>query len=175
MTLIKPRLTKFLHISIATIWYGACMFGACLYGSSLAFAQPKDLELFSIRSGESVRLSQLPPQITLINFWRSDCPPCVKELPMLIESTSKLGFRLMTISVQTLSETKSFWQAIPGNPSQHIALIAPSNPNGLLRRFGNKSGAIHHSVLLNAQNEICSIRTGEINEKWIAENLLKCQ
>ena len=175
MTLVKPRLSRFLHISITIAWCGAYLFGACLYSASLAFAQPKDLELFSIRNGESVQLSQLPSQITLINFWRSDCPPCVKELPMLVQSANSLGFRLMTVSVQTLTETKSLWQVVPGNPNQHIALLAPSNPNGLLRRFGNNSGAIPHSVLLNAQNEICSKRTGEINEKWIAENLLKCQ
>ncbi len=141
----------------------------------MSFAKPLDLKLFSIRNGESVQLSQLPANVTLVNFWRSDCPPCIKELPMLVETTNKLGIRLITVSVQTLTETKSYWQTVPGNPDSHFALLAPSNPNGLLRRFGNKIGAIPHSALLNAQNEICSKRTGEITEQWIAENLLTCQ
>lgn len=138
-------------------------------------ADALDFELFSIQNGQSVRLKALPPQITLVNFWRADCPPCVKELPLLIAMSERLNIRLVTISVQTLSETKSHWHQVPGNRETHIALLAPSNPSGILRRFGNQSGAIPHSVLLNTKNQMCGKRTGEIDESWMEASLLQCQ
>lgn len=42
---------------------------------------PLDFELADARG--FVRLSSLPPQTTLINFWRADCPPCLREMPLL--------------------------------------------------------------------------------------------
>lgn len=135
---------------------------------------PLDFELFSIQNGKAIRLCELPPKITLVNFWRADCPPCVKELPMLIDTTSRLNVRLITISVQTLSETKSLWQVVPGKQNQHIALLAPTNPMGILRRFGNQSGATPHSVVLNGNNKVCTKHSGEIDDKWIKAAILKC-
>lgn len=138
-------------------------------------ADALNFELFSIQNGQSVRLKALPPQVTLVNFWRADCPPCVKELPLLIAMSERLNIRLVTISVQTLSETKSYWHQVPGNSETHIALLAPSNPSGILRRFGNQSGAIPHSVMLNTNNQMCGKRTGEIDESWMQTALLQCQ
>jgi thiol-disulfide isomerase/thioredoxin len=138
-------------------------------------AEMLDLELFSIQDGKLVRLSKLAPQTTLVNFWRTDCPPCVKELPILMEISTRLNVRLITVSVQTLTETKTLWVTVPGQLPQHIALIAPSNPTGILRRFGNTSGAIPYSVMLNTKNQMCSKHTGEIDKKWIEAAMLKCQ
>jgi len=143
---------------------------------SIATNAPRlNFSLFSIQNDDIVQLSQLPPKMTLVNFWRADCPPCVKELPFLIEASAKLNIRLITVAVQSLSETQNFWATVPGNPKQHIALLGPTNPTGILRRFGNKSGAIPHSVLLNNNNQVCSKRTGEINAQWLETRVLTCE
>lgn len=39
-----------------------------------------DFELMSLE-GEPVRLSDFAGRTVFINFWRTDCPPCVAELP----------------------------------------------------------------------------------------------
>lgn len=40
---------------------------------------------FRTASGETVRLSDLEGQIVLLNFWGSWCPPCLIEIPHLVE------------------------------------------------------------------------------------------
>ncbi len=134
-----------------------------------------NFSLFSVQNDALVELEKLPGKVTLVNFWRADCPPCVKELPLLIEASEKLNIRLITIAVQSFGATKNFWPQIPGNPNKHIALLGPTNPNGVLRRFGNKTGAIPHSVLLNKRNQACSIKTGEVTEKWLIDRLQPCK
>lgn len=134
-----------------------------------------NFSLFSVRGSDQVELKKLPEKMTIVNFWRADCPPCVKELPMLIKVSEKLNIRLITIAVQGYSETKNFWPHVPGDPKKHIALLGPTNPNGVLRRFGNKTGAIPHTVLLNKRRQACNIRTGEITEKWLRDRVQPCE
>jgi thiol-disulfide isomerase/thioredoxin len=133
-----------------------------------------DFELSLIDRGGFLRLSELPPGVTVVNFWRADCPPCVAELPLLVEAAQRLGFRLVTISLQTPGETRAHWPRIPGDPASHVALLGPSEPRGLLRRFGNASGAIPYSAMLRPDGSLCAKHTGEIGLDWIRENLAKC-
>jgi thiol-disulfide isomerase/thioredoxin len=146
-------------------------------GTALLFAanaQALDFELPLVDGGGFRRLSDLPPSLTLVNFWRADCPPCVAELPLLVEAAQRLGFRLVTVSLQTPGETRTHWPRVPGLPGSHVALLGPSEPRGLLRRFGNTIGAIPYSAMLRPDGSLCAKHTGEIEQSWIAENLAKC-
>jgi thiol-disulfide isomerase/thioredoxin len=150
---------------------------AILLGSTLLFAgyaQGLDFELPAVDGGGFRRLSELPPQVTLVNFWRADCQPCVSELPLLIEAAQRQGFRLVTVSLQSPGETRAHWPRIPGEPGSHIALLGPSEPRGLLRRFGNTSGVIPYSAMLRPDSSPCARHAGEIRQGWITENLMKC-
>lgn len=151
--------------------------GSLALGTALLFAsnaQALDFELPPVDGGGFRRLSELPPRVTLVNFWRADCPPCIAELPLLVEAAQRLGFRLVTISLQTPGETRVHWPRVPGGPGSHLALLGPSDPRGLLRRFGNASGAIPYSAMLRPDGSLCARHAGEIGQGWIMENLVKC-
>lgn len=122
-----------------------------------------------------VRLSALEPRVSVINFWRSDCPPCVRELPLLAELAGHGVIRVVTIALQRQSETLGAADAV-----QHalraplIALHAPIDARGLLARFGNRFGALPHTVLLNKKREVCSIKHGEIDRQWLEQAVAAC-
>ncbi len=40
---------------------------------------------FQLLSGERIALRQMRGRMVLINFWATTCPPCVEELPDLVE------------------------------------------------------------------------------------------
>lgn len=152
-------------------------FGSLALGAALLLAsnaQALDFELPMVDGSGFRRLSELPPRATLVNFWRADCPPCIAELPLLIESAQRLQFRLVTISLQSPAETYAHWPRVPGDPGSHVALLGPSEPRGLLRRFGNASGAIPYSAMLRPDGSPCARHAGEIGQGWIMENLAKC-
>jgi len=143
--------------------------------SPLSAAERPDFELARVDSAGFVRLAELPPRPTLINFWRHDCPPCVRELPLLLAAAEEGGFRLITVAVQSRAETRAYWPQTPGRLDAHLALLAPANPAGLLRRFGNRSGALPHSVMLDGRGGICAHRTGEVDASRLAEMRRQCE
>ena len=60
-------------------------FVAVLLFLSLQTNSVKNLNLITI-NGEKITSQQLLGKITLINFWATDCPGCINEMPGLIET-----------------------------------------------------------------------------------------
>jgi peroxiredoxin len=62
--------------------------------------------------GRQRSLHELRGKVVLLNFWFTGCPPCVEELPSLIELGRRMAgrpFALLTVSVdETAEEVKSF-------------------------------------------------------------------
>ncbi|BBN90277.1 TlpA family protein disulfide reductase [Azospira sp. I09] len=142
--------------------------------AGIAGAAPSDTPLDFELGGEDgfVRLSAQPPQVSVVNFWRSDCPPCVREMPLL-EQTARHHpqIRVVAVAVQQRSETA----AGPLHPTPPVLLLhAPSTPRGLLSRFGNPSGALPHTVVLDRERRPCARRTGELDEAWLEAALRRC-
>ena len=53
-------------------------------------------------SDRSVTLSQFRGQIVVLNFWATWCPPCVEEMPSLVEMQRRLkpkGVTVIAVSV----------------------------------------------------------------------------
>ena len=120
-----------------------------------------------------IKLADLPAKPTLINFWRYDCPDCVKEMPLIAEAASTI--QVITIAVQKPSETLLAPEAVRKCLRHPIVqLYAPTQPIGLLSRFGNPKQALPYSVMLNAKREICAVKTGEINQEWINQVIAQC-
>jgi len=149
--------------------------------SSLVFAvdpastakKPLDFELSDGR--RFVTLSSLPAVPTVVNFWRADCPPCVREMPELAALARSGKARVITIALQRPSETTAAPAAIQtALQPPLLSLHGPSEPRGLLARFGNRAGALPHTVILDTDRRACVQRTGEINHRWLVDNLATC-
>ncbi len=58
---------------------------------------------FTVRDAQrSVTLSHLKGQIVVLNFWATWCPPCVEEMPSLVQMQAKMkdkGITVLAISV----------------------------------------------------------------------------
>jgi cytochrome c biogenesis protein CcmG/thiol:disulfide interchange protein DsbE len=55
---------------------------------------------FTIRDGDqTVTLSQFRGKPVLLNFWATWCPPCVEEIPSLVELQRQVGDRIVILTV----------------------------------------------------------------------------
>lgn len=132
---------------------------------------------FELSNGQQfVKLSSLPSMPTVVNFWRADCPPCVREMPELASLARQGKVRVITIALQRPSETA----AAPNSIQQALrppvlSLHGPSETRGLLARFGNRVGALPHTVVLNPQRLACTQNTGEIDRQWLENAIIDCQ
>jgi cytochrome c biogenesis protein CcmG/thiol:disulfide interchange protein DsbE len=58
---------------------------------------------FTVRdSDRSVTLSQFKGQVVVLNFWATWCPPCIEEMPSLVEMQQRMkskGVTVLAVSV----------------------------------------------------------------------------
>jgi thiol-disulfide isomerase/thioredoxin len=147
---------------------------ALLLFSGVAHAAALDFELSD--GGRFVRLSELPARTTVVNFWRSDCPPCLREMPLLGDFARRDKARVVAVAVQRPAETLAAPQAVLDAIAPPVlALNGPGEPRGLLARFGNPVGALPYTVVLDARRVPCARRVGEIDTVWLEAALLRCR
>ncbi|MBS3934768.1 MAG: TlpA family protein disulfide reductase [Sulfuritalea sp.] len=146
---------------------------ALLVAAGVAHAAPLDFELSDGR--RFVRLSELPPRVTVVNFWRSDCPPCLREMPLLGEFARRDRARVVAVALQRPAETLAAPRAVrEALLPPVLALNGPSELRGLLSRFGNPVGALPYTVALDARRVPCMSRAGEIDAAWLDRALQAC-
>ena len=75
---------------------------------------------FNTIDGKQISMASLKNQVVLVNFWATDCPGCIKEMPQLISTYKQYhqkGFEIIAVAMpydqitQILNYSKS--QALP--------------------------------------------------------------
>ncbi len=75
---------------------------------------------FTTIDGKKIAMADLKGKVVLVNFWATDCPGCVKEMPALVDTYnqySKKGFEIIAVAMpydppaQVLNYTKQ--KALP--------------------------------------------------------------
>lgn len=75
---------------------------------------------FTTIDGKKITMADLKGKVVLVNFWATDCPGCVKEMPALVNTYnqySKKGFEIIAVAMpydppaQVLNYTKQ--KALP--------------------------------------------------------------
>lgn len=131
---------------------------------------------FELSNGHRfVKMSQLAAQTTVINFWRSDCPPCIREMPILAEMAKSRQAQVVTIALQKPVDTLNAPEFIQiALQAPVVSLNGPTEPRGLLARFGNPVGVLPHTIVLDAQRRPCAQRSGEITPEWLKLAVARC-
>lgn len=77
----------------------ATAFASC---SPQFVAKPAPAVTFVTIKGEKVAVNALRGKVVLVNFWATDCPVCLKEMPRLIETHQKFqarGFETVAVAM----------------------------------------------------------------------------
>lgn len=150
---------------------------ALILPSSAALAgeafKPLDFELPTLDGQRFFRLSEVRGKALVINFWDTECPPCIREMPLL-EQAARAHPEAVFIGV-TLSPKQQASDFLEGTGITYLQLLAPTEPKGLLKRFGNPIGALPHTVVLGSDRALCEIKTGEVDRRWIDAALRRCR
>lgn len=146
-------------------WFGRMVrVNAVTAGQSDVIGQPAaELPLTDLQ-GQPVALSQFRGKPVLINFWATWCPPCVEELPLLDALSDDIA--VVGIAVDTPDAVQPF---LIKHPVRYpIWLPGPelSNPS---QAFGNHSGALPYSVLLDAEGRIVRVKLGQLHAEELPD------
>lgn len=77
--------------------------------------------------GRPVESHEWAGKIVILHYWATWCPPCVRELPLLIETQARLGdgIQIVGIAVDRREDVVSF---IASTPINYPILIADPAP-----------------------------------------------
>ena len=161
----KPALRKPL---LAAVFAATLIWGGGIVPLSLPNDEQKlpKLALTSLQ-GATVDLAQFEGKPTVINFWATWCPPCVREMPVLHEAqATNLKMNFVFINQGESAQRVGGWLAARNLPLLNVLL----DPKGQALGAFNQRG-LPTTLFFDAKGLLVSTRTGELSQASLAERL----
>lgn len=117
-------------------------------------------------------ISEWDGKILVINFWATWCPPCIKEIPMFMELQTKYadnGLQFIGISLDNSRQQVLDFVKIHGI---NYPILGGDETFTVTQKFGNTSGAIPFTVIINRNGYIVSRYLGEMSQHKAQELIL---
>ena len=125
--------------------------------------------------GRMREAAEFDGSLMLLNFWATWCEPCVEEMPMLSELQDTYrgrGLRVVGIALDERERAAAFAQDLG---LSYPVLLGEADVVITSRRFGNSSGMLPYSVLIDPEGVVLWVRLGALEraelERIIRENL----
>ena len=101
------------------------------------------------QTGEWVTPDDFPGKVLLINFWATWCAPCREEMPMLVDLQTQFddaGLQVVGIAMDDVQKVREFVEAFD---ISYPILVGSADVMDVNQRYGNQSGALPYSVLID--------------------------
>ena len=104
--------------------------------------------------GNTVSAGDFDGRVLLVNFWATWCTPCVEEMPMLAALQQELagdGFQVVGIALDDADRARAFAADLGVD---YPVLVGKTDVVLAGRRFGNATGMLPYSVLVDAKGTV---------------------
>ena len=115
---------------------------------------------FGLLSGQKVTTTELRGKVYLVNFWASNCAPCIREMPRMSETYNKYkgkGFELVAVAMHYDPPAN----VISYTQTQHLPFKVALDPDGSLGRQFYKVRATPTTFLVDKNGRILERIIGE--------------
>lgn len=105
-------------------------------------------------AGETRSSSEWQGKVVLLNFWATWCPPCIEEIPELIElqdSYAAQGLQIVGVAVDDEAAVRAFAAGMGFN---YPILPGETDAIELSQRYGNRQGVLPYSVFIDREGKI---------------------
>jgi thiol-disulfide isomerase/thioredoxin len=141
--------------------------GGWLAVSRLRSASPDPVKtLFGLTFNDAdarpMSLAQYKGKPLVVNFWATWCPPCIEEMPELSEWQSSVGDKIAIIGIGIDSAT-NIAQFSTKSRLKYPLLVAGMGGTELSRLFGNTSGSLPFTIIINAEGRIIYSKEGRFS------------
>jgi thiol-disulfide isomerase/thioredoxin len=102
-------------------------------------------------------------KVVVLNFWATWCPPCRAEIPDFIQLQKTYGndgVQVIGVAVDNLEDVSAFYQSEGMN---YPVLIGEQDAINIMAEFGEVTGSLPYSVVLNSDGKIVAQRLGALD------------
>lgn len=117
--------------------------------------------------GKMRSIKEWDGRVVLLNFWATWCPPCLKEIPMFMDvyrDYHDKNFDIVGIAVDNDAAVKEF---VDNMSVEYPVMAGDVGAIELARRYGNKSGALPFSAVIDKNGKITHMITGELEKEQL--------
>jgi thiol-disulfide isomerase/thioredoxin len=125
--------------------------------------------------GKPHRLDEWRGKLVLLNFWATWCTPCLKEIPLLVETQQQhgpRGLQIVGIAMDDVAPVKAFAERLRIN---YPILIGQADVAVAMDELGDELGAFPFSVLIAPDGRILDRASGDLSREeiaaWLDEHL----
>lgn len=117
-------------------------------------------------SNRTRALAEWGKPVQVINLWAPWCAPCRREIPILIElqQTFANDVQFIGLSFDSTANVVEFNKTMAIN---YPLLMVQSESTDINRFFGNQSGGLPFTVILNSKRDIIYRHAGEITKQQL--------
>jgi peroxiredoxin len=121
--------------------------------------------------GTAVSASDFDGRVWLVNFWATWCKPCVDEMPMLSDLRSKedgKGLEVVGIALDDADRARKFAEELS---IAYPILVGQADVVLTGRRYGNSTGLLPFSVLIDADGMVRWIHLGALEREVLLDQV----
>ena len=122
-------------------------------------------------TGAERQLTEWQGKTLVVNFWATWCPPCVEEMPELVELQDDLGsqnVQILGIGIDSPSNIRQFSEK---HQISYPLLVAGMAGTDLSREFGNQAGGLPFTVLIGSDGRVRKTYIGRLDLKKLRADL----
>ncbi|HHB93187.1 MAG TPA: TlpA family protein disulfide reductase [Thioploca sp.] len=122
-------------------------------------------------NGKVRNVSEWNDKILVVNFWATWCPPCIREIPLLVEiqkDYAAIDLQVIGIAVDEHEAVQKFVEENYIN----YPILEGSGVIDISKRFGNRLGALPFTAVVDRSGNIVIRHIGDLNLREVKEKIL---
>jgi peroxiredoxin len=132
----------------------------------LLFAQT-----FSDSAGNPQAMSQWKGKNLIVNFWATWCPPCVEEMPELVELQHEVASRNTQIIGIGIDSAKNIAEFSAKHKIDYPLYVSGMSGTELSKQFGNSAGGLPFTVLIGPDGQVKKTYLGRLKMDSLRRDL----
>lgn len=168
----KTKITVNLALAIIVgigIWFTLQNKSAPTTSNIQATTIPQALPEFTMKDTDGVirNSGEWKGKILIVNFWATWCPPCLEEIPTLIDfhnQYSDNGVQVVGVAVDNLDQVKDFIELYDIN---FPVMIGSDDAITLAQKMGNRISALPYTAIFGNNGKTLYAQPGKITKEGL--------
>ncbi len=126
---------------------------------------------FADANGKERKMSEWQGKLILLNFWATWCPPCVSEMPELVQLQNDLSgknLQVIGIGIDSRNNIEDFANK---HRISYPLLVGGMEGTAVSKQFGNDTGGLPFTVLITPDGKVSKTYMGRLDMQKVRADL----